>query len=85
MVTLSPAKKPTPNAIIAKMAINLGKVYRKKMMKKYLSFHLSYFDLKGNSPGSILTKMAIETAQLRDYSFSIVRNALVFIGVMLSI
>ena len=29
--------------------------------------------------------MAIETAQLRDYSFSIVRNALVFIGVMLSI
>ena len=70
---------------VAQIAINLGKIYRKKMMKKYLSFHLSYFDLKGNSPGSILTKMAIETAQLRDYSFSIVRNALVFIGVMLSI
>ena len=69
---------------VAQMAINLGKIYRKKMMKKYLSFHLSYFDLEGNSPGSILTKMAIETAQLRDYSFSIVRNALFFIGIMFS-
>ena len=67
---------------VAQMAINLGKIYRKKMMKKYLSFHLSYFDLEGNSPGSILTKMAIETAQLRDYSFSIVRNALLFFGIM---
>ena len=70
---------------VAQLAINLGKIYRKKMMKKYLSFHLSYFDLEGNSPGSILTKMAIETAQLRDYSFSIVRNALAFLGTMFSI
>ena len=54
-------------------------------MKKYLSFHLSYFDLEGNSPGSILTKMAIETAQLRDYSFSIIRNALAFLSTMFSI
>ena len=70
---------------VAQLAINLGKIYRKKMMKKYLSFHLSYFDLEGNSPGSLLTKMSIETAQLRDYSFSIVRNALFFFGIMFSI
>ena len=70
---------------VAQLAINLGKIYRKKMMKKYLSFHISYFDLKGNSPGSILTKMAIETAQLRDYSLSIVRNALLCLGTMISI
>ena len=66
------------------LGINLGKIYRKKMMKKYLSFHLSYFDLEGNSPGSILTKMAIETAQLKDYFFKIVKNALFLIGIMFS-
>ena len=33
------------------------------MMKKYLSFHLSYYDIDRNSPGSILTKMSIEDYQ----------------------
>ena len=70
---------------VAQLAIKLGKVYRNKMMKKYLNFHMAYFDIEGNSPGSILTKMAIETSQLRDYSFSIVRNALSFIAIMLAV
>ena len=54
------------------------------MMKKYLSFHLSYFDLDRNSPGSILTKMSIDTMQLKDYSLSIVRNFILFVAIMIS-
>ena len=69
---------------VCDLAINLAKVYRNKMMKKYLSFHLSYFDLDRNSPGSILTKMSIDTMQLKDYALSIVRNFLLFVAIMIS-
>ena len=37
------------------------------MVKKYLSFHLSFYDLERNSPGSILTKMSIDTIQLKEF------------------
>ena len=44
------------------------------MMKKYLSFHLSYYDIDRNSPGSILTKMSIDTMQLKELYKSIIGN-----------
>ena len=54
-----------------KLGIILAKIYRKKLMKKYLSFHLSYFDVTKNSPGSILTKMSINTMELNQMLNSI--------------
>ena len=34
---------------------------RKIVVKKYLSLHLSYFDIEENSPGALLTKLSIDT------------------------
>ena len=56
------------------LGIKLAKMYRNKMMKKYLSFHLSYYDIDRNSPGSILTKMSIDTMQLKELYKSIIGN-----------
>ena len=49
------------------LGINMSKMYRNKMMKKYLSFHLSFYDIDRNSPGSILSKMSINTIQLKEF------------------
>ena len=49
------------------VGINVSKMYRNKMMKKYLSFHLSFYDIDRNSPGSILSKMSINTIQLKEF------------------
>jgi hypothetical protein len=38
------------------------------MMRKYLSFHLSYFDLDRNFPGSLSSKMSIDTIQLKAFT-----------------
>ena len=54
-----------------KLGLILAKIYRKKLMSKYLSFHLSYFDVTKNSPGSILTKMSINTMELNQMLNSI--------------
>ena len=51
-----------------KYGINLAKIYRNKMMRKYLSFHLSYFDLDRNFPGSLSSKMSIDTIQLKAFT-----------------
>ena len=55
--------------------INLGyqlsRYYRNVMMKKFLSFHLGYFDLEINSPGTISAKMSINTIPLKDYTSEI--------------
>ena len=46
------------------LGLTLAKIYRKKLMEKYLSFHLSYFDLTKNSPGALLARMSINTMEL---------------------
>ena len=46
------------------MGASLVRVYRKKILKKYLQIHLSFFDLNINSPGSLLTRLSIDTTQL---------------------
>ena len=37
---------------------------RKNLIKKYLSFHIGFFDINENSPGALLTKLSIDTSQL---------------------
>ena len=54
------------------LGIKLAKLYRNNMMNKYLSFHLSFYDIDRNSPGSILTKMSINTIQLKEFIRTIV-------------
>ena len=49
------------------LGLKLSRYYRKEMMKKFLSFHISYFDIEKNSPGSLLTNMSINTIQINDY------------------
>ncbi|MBO6243225.1 MAG: ATP-binding cassette domain-containing protein, partial [Clostridia bacterium] len=49
----------------------LARIYRKKLLKKYLSLHLSYFDVNENSPGSLLTRMSIDTMELNQMLNSI--------------
>ena len=51
--------------------LTLARIYRKKIMRKYLQFHLSYFDVPSNSPGSLLTKMSIDTMELNQLVNSI--------------
>ena len=46
------------------LGLTLARIYRKKLMAKYLSFHLSYFDVTKNSPGALLTRMSINTMEL---------------------
>ena len=46
------------------LGLTLSRIYRRKLMYKYLSFHLAYFDVTKNSPGSLLTRMSINTTEL---------------------
>ena len=50
----------------ASLGESLSRIYRKKLINKYLSFHLSYFDLTNNSPGSLMTRMSLDTTKLND-------------------
>ena len=42
----------------------LANLYRKKLIRQFLGIHLSYYDVKENSPGALLTKMSIDTLEL---------------------
>ena len=66
------------------LGINLAKMYRNKMMKKYLSFHLSYYDIDRNSPGSILTKMSIDTIQMREFIKNIIGISIISISIIIT-
>jgi len=66
------------------LGINLAKMYRNKMMKKYLSFHLSYYDIDRNSPGSILTKMSIDTIQMKEFIKNIIGISIISISIIIS-
>ena len=46
------------------MGATLQRAFRKKILKKYLQFHISFFDLTINSPVSLLTRLSIDTTQL---------------------
>ena len=59
-------------------------MYRNKMMKKYLSFHLSYYDIDRNSPGSILTKMSIDTIQMREFIKNIIGISIISISIIIT-
>ena len=49
----------------------LSRIYRKKILRKYLQLHMSFYDVTKNSPGSLLTKLSIDTMQLNNLVLSI--------------
>ena len=53
------------NWLFYRLGIKLAKYYRNRLMKKYLSFHLSFYDLERSSPGTILTNLSLNTIQMK--------------------
>ena len=45
--------------------------FRKKILKKYLQMHISFFDITSNAPGALLTRLSIDTMQLNALVISI--------------
>ena len=45
--------------------------YRKKILRKYLQMHISFFDITQNSPGALLARLSIDTMQLNALVMSI--------------
>ena len=45
--------------------------FRKKIVRKFLQLHISFFDIKDNSPGALLTRLSIDTMQLNTLVMSI--------------
>ena len=58
------------------LVIQLTKSYRNYLLKKFLSFHIAFFDIDRNSPGSLVTKMSIDTIQLL-FSFKFIIGNLI--------
>ena len=50
----------------------LCRIYRKKVLKKYLQFHMSFYDITKNAPGALLTRLSIDTMQLNNLVMSVV-------------
>ena len=65
---------------VENIGINLSKMHRNNMMKKYLSFHLSFYDIDRNSPGSILSKMSINIIQIKEFLKFIFGYALIILS-----
>ena len=49
---------------------------RKKIVTKYLSLHIAYYDLDENSPGALLTKLSIDTTQLNSIILTLIGDLL---------
>ena len=65
------------------LGLTLARIYRKKILAKYLQLHLSYFDVTTNSPGALLTKLSIDTSQLDSLILNIVGGTVTIISTYL--
>ena len=61
----------------------LIKKYRKKIFEKYLQIDMSYFDLEINSPGSLITRLSMDTTQLNSLLLSILGSSLSSISIFI--
>ena len=59
-----------------RIGVGLARIYRKKILKKYLELHMSFYDITKNSPGALLTKLSIDTMQLNNLVLSIVGSTI---------
>jgi ABC-type multidrug transport system fused ATPase/permease subunit len=56
---------------------------RKEVIKKYLQFHVGFFDWDENSPGALLTRLSIDTTQLNAIILTIVGDAVTTLGILI--
>ena len=61
--------------MFTRIGVALARLYRKKIIRKYLQFHMSFYDITKNSPGSLLTRLSIDTMQLNNLVFSTVGSS----------
>ena len=61
--------------MFTRIGVALARLYRKKILRKYLQFHMSFYDITKNSPGSLLTRLSIDTMQLNNLVFSTVGSS----------
>ena len=50
--------------------------YRKEVFDKYLNLHMAFFDMKENSPGSLLTKLTTDTTKISGVATTILGQLL---------
>ena len=58
--------------MFTRIGVALARLYRKKILKKYLQFHISFYDITKNAPGALLTRLSIDTMQLNNLVMSTV-------------
>ena len=58
--------------MFSRIGVALARIYRKKVLRKYLQLHMSFYDITKNSPGALLTRLSIDTMQLNNLVFSTV-------------
>ena len=58
--------------MFARIGVSLCRIYRKKVLKKYLQLHMSFYDITKNAPGALLTRLSIDTMQLNNLVLSVV-------------
>ena len=58
--------------MFSRIGSGLARIYREKVLRKYLQLHMSFFDIVKNSPGALLTRLSIDTMQLNNLVNSIV-------------
>ena len=56
---------------------------RKKVIKKYLELHIGFFDKDCNSPGSLLTKLSIDTTKISGLVLNIFGSLMSAIGALI--
>ncbi|MBP5444864.1 MAG: ATP-binding cassette domain-containing protein, partial [Acholeplasmatales bacterium] len=57
--------------MFTRVGVALARLYRRKVLRKYLQYHLSFYDITKNAPGALLTRLSIDTMQLNNLVMSI--------------
>ena len=66
------------------LGIDLTKIYRNYLLKKFLSVHLAFFDIDRNYPGSLASRMTIDTIQLKSSFKLIIGNLITSISTFIT-
>ena len=52
--------------MFTRIGVAFARIYRKKVLRKYLQLHMSFYDITKNGPGTLLTLSSIDTMQLNN-------------------
>ena len=66
------------------LGIDLTKTFRNYLLKKFLSLHIAFFDIDRNFPGSLASRMTIDTIQLKSSFKLILGNLIISISTLIT-